>query len=80
MNPYWPHHALGKTPNISHATTTGLESAGKKYLNPTVPELIEGTYGIGDDEDPRISISRSRNSDLVCVLESIPIYTEAARS
>jgi len=41
MNPYWLLRAFGKTPNISHATTTGLESAGEKQLNPTVPELIE---------------------------------------
>jgi hypothetical protein len=41
MNPYWLLRAFVKTPNISHATTTGLESAGEKQLNPTVPELIE---------------------------------------
>jgi len=41
MNPYWLLRALGKTPNISHAATTGLESAGEKHPNPTVPELIE---------------------------------------
>ena len=41
LNPYWLLHALGKTPKISHATTTGLESAGKKQLNPTVPKVIE---------------------------------------
>jgi len=41
MNPYWLLHAFVKTPNISHATTTGLESAGEKQLNPKVPELIE---------------------------------------
>jgi hypothetical protein len=41
MNPYWLLHAFVKTPNISHATTTGLESAGEKQLNPTVPEFIE---------------------------------------
>jgi hypothetical protein len=41
MKPYWPLHAFGKTPNISHATTTGLESAGEKRLNPTVSEFIE---------------------------------------
>jgi len=41
MNPYWLLRAFGKTPNISHATTTGLESAGEKQLNRTVPELIE---------------------------------------
>jgi len=41
MNPYWLLRAFGKTPNISHATTTGLESAGEKQLNPTVPEFIE---------------------------------------
>jgi len=38
---YWLLHSFGKTPNISHATTTGLESAGKKRLNPTVPDIIE---------------------------------------
>ena len=43
MNPYWLLRAFGKTPNISHATTTGLESAGEKQLNPTVPELIENS-------------------------------------
>jgi hypothetical protein len=41
MNPYWLLRAFGKTPNISHATTTGLESVGEKQLNPTMPELIE---------------------------------------
>jgi hypothetical protein len=41
MNPYWLLRAFGKTPNISHTTTTGLESAGEKRLNPTVSELIE---------------------------------------
>jgi hypothetical protein len=41
MDPYWLRRAFVKTPNISHATTTGLESAGEKQLNPTVPELIE---------------------------------------
>ncbi len=41
MNPYWLLRAVVKTPNISHATTTGLESAGEKQLNLTVPELIE---------------------------------------
>jgi len=41
LNPYWLLHAFAKTPNIRHATTIGLESAGKKQLNPTVPELIE---------------------------------------
>ena len=41
MNPYWLLGAFGKTPNISHPTTTGLEGAGEKQLNPTVPELIE---------------------------------------
>ena len=41
MNPYWLLRAFGKTPNISHATTTGLESAGEKQLKPMVPELIE---------------------------------------
>jgi hypothetical protein len=44
---YWLLHAFGKTPNISHATTTGLESAGKKQLNPTVPELIENILDLG---------------------------------
>jgi len=43
LNPYWLLHTLGKTPNISHATTTGLESAGKKQLNPTVPELTKAS-------------------------------------
>jgi len=43
---YWVLRAFGKTPNISHATTTGLESAGKKRLNPTVPEIIELTAKI----------------------------------
>ena len=37
MTPYWLLRTFGKTPNISHATTTGLESAGEKQLNPTVP-------------------------------------------
>jgi hypothetical protein len=37
---YWLLRAFGKTLNISHATTTGLESAFKKQLNLTVPELI----------------------------------------
>ena len=41
MNPYWLLRAFAKTPNISHATTTGLESAGEKQLKPMVPELIE---------------------------------------
>ena len=41
LNPYWFLRAFFKTPNISHATTTGLESAGEKHLNPTVPKLIE---------------------------------------
>jgi len=41
LNPYWLLRAFVKTQNISHATTTGLESAGEKQLNPTVPELIE---------------------------------------
>jgi hypothetical protein len=41
LNPYWLLGAFGKTPNISHATTTGLESAGEKQLNSTAPELIE---------------------------------------
>jgi len=41
LNPYWLLHALGKTPNIRHATRAGLESAGKKHPNPTGPELIE---------------------------------------
>ena len=36
MNPYWFLRAFVKTPNISHATTTGLESAGEKQLNPTI--------------------------------------------
>ncbi len=46
MNPYWLLHGFDKTPNISHATTTGLESAGKKRLNPTVPEIIENIRGL----------------------------------
>ncbi len=46
MNPDWLLHAFGKTPNISHATTTGLESAGEKQLNPTMPELIENLPAI----------------------------------
>ena len=41
LNPCWLLHASGKTPNISHATTIGLESAEKKRLNPTMPEIIE---------------------------------------
>ncbi len=41
LNYYWLLCVSGKTPNISHATTTGLESAGKKQLNLTVPEIIE---------------------------------------
>jgi hypothetical protein len=41
LNPYWLLRAFVKTPNISHATTTGLESAGEKHPNPTVSELIE---------------------------------------
>ncbi len=41
MNPYWLLRAFVKTSNISHAATTGLESAGEKQLNPTVPELVE---------------------------------------
>ena len=44
LNPYWLLRAFGKTPNISHATTTGLESAGKKHPNPTVPEIIKGLH------------------------------------
>jgi hypothetical protein len=43
-DPYWLRHAFIKNPNISHATTAGLESAGEKQLNPTVSELIESTY------------------------------------
>ena len=43
MNPYRLLRTFGKTPNISHATTKGLESAGEKQLNPTVPELIENS-------------------------------------
>ncbi len=39
--PYGLPPAFVKALNISHATTTGLESAGEKQLNPTVPELIE---------------------------------------
>jgi len=45
LNSYWLLRASSKTPNISHATTTGLESAGKKQLNPTVPELIDSNCG-----------------------------------
>jgi hypothetical protein len=56
MKPYWPLHAFGKTPNISHATTTGLESAGEKWLNPTVPELIENLPPI--QERPTVDIRR----------------------
>ncbi len=41
LNPYWLLRAFLKTPNINHATTTGLESAGEKQLNPTVPEFIK---------------------------------------
>ncbi len=41
MNPYSLRRAFVKTPNISHATTTGLENAFKKQLNPAVRELIE---------------------------------------
>jgi len=41
LNPYWLLHDLGKTPNISHVTAIGLESAFKRQLNPTVPELIQ---------------------------------------
>ncbi len=41
MNPYWLLRAFVKAPNISHAATTGLESAGKKWPNPTMPEFIE---------------------------------------
>jgi hypothetical protein len=40
-DPYWLFRAFFKTPNISHATTTGLESAFKKQLNSTVLEPIE---------------------------------------
>ncbi len=41
MNPYWLLRSFIKTPNISYAATTGLESAGEKQLNPTVHDLIE---------------------------------------
>jgi len=44
MNPYWLLRAFGKAPNISHVMTTGLESAGEKQLNSTVPEFIENLY------------------------------------
>jgi len=44
MNPYWLLCAFGKTPNISYAMTTGLESLVKKQLNPTVPKFIENLY------------------------------------
>ncbi len=46
MNPYWLFRAFAKTPNISHAATTGLESAGEKQLSPTVLELIENLRSI----------------------------------
>ncbi len=41
MNPYWLLRALVKTSNISHATTTGLESVFKKHPNATVLKPIE---------------------------------------
>jgi len=47
MTPYWLLLTFGKTPNISHATTTCLESAGEKQLNPTVPEFIEALRFLG---------------------------------
>ena len=53
LNPYWLLRAFGKTPNINHATTTGLESAGEKQLNPTVRELIKNLR-IKDSEFERI--------------------------
>jgi hypothetical protein len=34
-------HTFGKTPNIGYASTIGLEGAGKKWSNTTVPEIIE---------------------------------------
>jgi hypothetical protein len=60
MNPYWLHRAFGKTPNISHATTTGLESAGENRLNPTVPELIENLLFLVHSNTHRISDRFSR--------------------
>jgi hypothetical protein len=39
--------AFVKTLNISHATRTGLESAGEKQLNPAVQKLIENLPGKG---------------------------------
>jgi hypothetical protein len=44
MNPYKLLRAFGKAPNISHASTAGLESAFKKWPNVTVPEFIEKLY------------------------------------
>jgi len=41
MAPFELLHAFGKTPNIGHAPTTGLESAGKKWPDTTVPWIIE---------------------------------------
>jgi hypothetical protein len=46
MAPYWLLRAFGKTLNINHVTTMGLERAFKKHPNPTVRELIE-TYKEG---------------------------------
>jgi hypothetical protein len=43
LNLYWLLHAFVKTPNISHATKTGLESAFKKQLSPTVLGPIENS-------------------------------------
>ncbi len=44
MNPYWLLRAFVQTSNISHATMTGLESAGEKHPYPTVPEPIENLH------------------------------------
>ncbi len=41
INPCWLLRAFLKTPNISHATTTCLESAGEKQLNPAAAKIIE---------------------------------------
>jgi hypothetical protein len=53
-------HAFDKTPNIGHAPTTGLESAGKKWPNTTVPEIIENL----PQELKFIAISRRCSLDL----------------
>jgi hypothetical protein len=42
-DPYWFLRAYDKTQNISHATKTGLESAFKKQLSPTVLGPIENS-------------------------------------